>query len=270
MRLKRAGFALVVVTNQPDVARGTQTREAVEAMHAQLLRDAAARRVPRLLPRRRRRLRLPEAEAGLLTAAPHYDLRSQRHGRRSLARHRGRPARRLPDACSSTTATTSRFSPSPTCASRSLTEAVDWILRGGCSSDEPSINCASRSSPTAPTGRHARARRASRHIKGFTTNPTLMRKAGITDYGRSPASVLAAIPDRPISFEVFSDEFAEMERQAREIATWGENVYVKIPVTNTRAESSGPLIGRLDARRRQGERHGADDARPGARRRAPR
>ena len=83
------------------------------------------------------------------------------------------------------------------------------------------------------------------HIKGFTTNPTLMRKAGVTDYRAFAAAVLAAISDRPISFEVFSDDFAEMERQAREIASWGAHVYVKIPVTNTRGEFSGPLIGRL-------------------------
>src|SRR6266850_2996659 len=83
------------------------------------------------------------------------------------------------------------------------------------------------------------------HIKGFTTNPTLMRKAGITDYRAFAKQVLAAIPDRPISFEVFSDEFADMERQAREIATWGEHVYVKIPVTNTKAESAAALIRHL-------------------------
>jgi transaldolase len=82
-------------------------------------------------------------------------------------------------------------------------------------------------------------------IKGFTTNPTLMRKAGISDYRAFAKQVLRAIPDRPISFEVFSDEFAEMERQAREIASWGDNVYVKIPVTNTRRESACDLIGRL-------------------------
>lgn len=82
-------------------------------------------------------------------------------------------------------------------------------------------------------------------IKGFTTNPTLMRKAGITDYRAFAKEVLQAIPDRPISFEVFSDEFDEMERQAREIATWGEHVYVKIPVTNTRREPAYELIGRL-------------------------
>lgn len=79
-------------------------------------------------------------------------------------------------------------------------------------------------------------------IKGFTTNPTLMRKAGISDYRGFAKEVLAAIPDRPISFEVFSDDFAEMERQAHEIASWGENVNVKIPVTNTQGEPSYGLV----------------------------
>lgn len=82
-------------------------------------------------------------------------------------------------------------------------------------------------------------------IKGFTTNPTLMRKAGITDYPAFAQQVLQAIPDRPISFEVFADEFDEMERQAKEIASWGGKVNVKIPVTNTRGESSAPLVRRL-------------------------
>ncbi len=82
-------------------------------------------------------------------------------------------------------------------------------------------------------------------IKGFTTNPTLMCKAGIRDYREFARAVVDAIPDRPISFEVFADEFAEMERQALEIAAWGKNVYVKIPVTNTRGESAGMLVQRL-------------------------
>ena len=79
-------------------------------------------------------------------------------------------------------------------------------------------------------------------VKGFTTNPTLMRKAGITDYRGFAHEILTTIPDRPISFEVFSDEFDEMERQAREIATWGANVYVKIPITNTRREPAYELV----------------------------
>jgi transaldolase len=79
-------------------------------------------------------------------------------------------------------------------------------------------------------------------IKGFTTNPTLMHAAGITDYEAFARDILKAIPDRPLSLEVFSDDFAQMEIQARRIASWGDNVYVKVPVTNTLGESSIPLI----------------------------
>jgi transaldolase len=83
------------------------------------------------------------------------------------------------------------------------------------------------------------------HIKGFTTNPTLMRQAGITDYTAFAKDLVQSIPDRPLSFEVFSDDIAEMERQALLIATWGANVYVKIPITNTKKESCVPLVRRL-------------------------
>jgi transaldolase len=86
-------------------------------------------------------------------------------------------------------------------------------------------------------------------IKGLTTNPTLMRKAGISDYKAFAKEILQAIPDRPISFEVFSDDFAEMERQALEIAGWGQNVYVKIPVTNTKRLPSYDLVRSLAARK---------------------
>ncbi len=85
------------------------------------------------------------------------------------------------------------------------------------------------------------------YIKGLTTNPTLMRKVGITDYASFAREVLAAIPNLPISFEVFSDDFADMERQARIIADWGENVYVKIPVSNTSGAPAYDLIRRLAA-----------------------
>jgi transaldolase len=83
------------------------------------------------------------------------------------------------------------------------------------------------------------------YIKGFTTNPTLMRKAGITDYRAFARDILSHVPDRPFSFEVFSDEFDEMERQALDIAGWGENVFVKIPITNTRREPAYGLIRKL-------------------------
>ena len=82
-------------------------------------------------------------------------------------------------------------------------------------------------------------------IKGFTTNPTLMRKAGVSDYRAFAQEIIAAIPDRPISFEVLSDEFDDMAAQALEISSWGKNVYVKIPVTNTRRQPSYDLMRHL-------------------------
>ncbi len=82
-------------------------------------------------------------------------------------------------------------------------------------------------------------------IQGFTTNPSLMRSAGVTDYRAYAREVLAAIPDRPISFEVFADDLPTMEAQAREIATWGGQVNVKLPVTNSKGESLAPVIRRL-------------------------
>lgn len=82
-------------------------------------------------------------------------------------------------------------------------------------------------------------------IKGFTTNPTLLRKVGISNYEGFARSILATVTDKPISFEVFSDEFSEMRRQALKIRDWQENVYVKIPITNTRAQSAIDLIREL-------------------------
>jgi transaldolase len=82
-------------------------------------------------------------------------------------------------------------------------------------------------------------------IRGFTTNPTLMRQAGIVDYEAFAREILSEVPDRPFSLEVFSDDFGAMARQARKLSALGENVYVKIPVTNTRGESAAPLVREL-------------------------
>jgi transaldolase len=84
-------------------------------------------------------------------------------------------------------------------------------------------------------------------IRGFTTNPTLMRAAGVADYESFARDVLACAAGYPVSFEVFADDFEGMERQARKLAGWGDGVYVKVPITNTCAESSAPLLGRLAA-----------------------
>lgn len=87
------------------------------------------------------------------------------------------------------------------------------------------------------------------YIKGLTTNPTLMKKVGITDYAAFCKDILTHVKDKPLSFEVFSDDFAEMERQAMEIASWGDNVYVKIPVTNTKQEDCYALVKKLGAQK---------------------
>lgn len=84
-------------------------------------------------------------------------------------------------------------------------------------------------------------------IKGFTTNPTLMRQAGVEDYEKFARELLENISDKPVSLEVFADEFDEMERQALKIASWGDNVNVKIPITNTKGEKTAPLIKKLSA-----------------------
>jgi transaldolase len=80
------------------------------------------------------------------------------------------------------------------------------------------------------------------YIRGFTTNPTLMHKAGVEDYRSFARALLAIVPDRPVSFEVLSDNFPEMEAEAREIASWGPNVYVKVPVTNTAGRPSYDVV----------------------------
>jgi len=86
------------------------------------------------------------------------------------------------------------------------------------------------------------------YISGLTTNPTLMKKEGITDYRSFCKDILSSIKDKPLSIEVFSDNFTEMEKQALEIAGWGDNVYVKIPVTNTKGESSYSLVSTLSSK----------------------
>jgi transaldolase len=83
------------------------------------------------------------------------------------------------------------------------------------------------------------------YVEGFTTNPTLMRSSGVTDYRSFAQELLALVTDKPISFEVFADELDEMYRQAKELSSWGGNVYVKVPVTNTRGESTSAIVRRL-------------------------
>ena len=245
-RLRQAGFLLIVVTNQPDVARGTQSREVVELLNARLSSvmpideflvcyhdeaDACACRKP---------------QPGLIrdAAARHViDLRSS-----FLIGDRWRDIEAGQRAGCSTYfidyGYAERQPAAPFTRVNSLAEAVESIIsshhNGGSMKTLADLKVKLFADGADKAGMLEMYRKP--FVKGFTTNPTLMRKAGISDYRGFAHEILNAIPDRPISFEVFSDEFDEMERQAREIATWGDNVYVKIPVTNTRREPAYELV----------------------------
>jgi transaldolase len=249
--LRTAGFLLVCVTNQPDVARGTQTRDVVEAINAALLAALPLRDIrvcyhddPELCPCRKPRPGL------LLDAAAEHriDLRASfMIGDRwkDVEAGDGRDVARFywPRTMASPTAIDPLIARSVPSGSRSVDPQPDATRRASAmrSPSELGIKLFADGADTA--GMLALYRNPL--IKGFTTNPTLMRKAGVTDYEAFALEILEAIPDRPISFEVFADEFAEMARQAHKIAGWGANLYVKIPVTNTRGISSAALIREL-------------------------
>jgi transaldolase len=248
--LKQLGFRLIVVTNQPDVARGKQTRETVEAMHgylrAQLPIDDffvcyhddtdgcdCRKPGPGLLVQAARAHGLPLSKSFLIgdrwrdvdaahAAGVHAVLIDYGYRERGPARE---PAARV----------------------RSLAEAADWIRRAaskGCPVPDVNDLQVKLFADGAEKAAMLELYRDPK-IQGFTTNPTLMRKAGIKDYEAFSRDILSSIKDRPISLEVFADEFDEMERQANKITTWGDNVYVKIPVTNTRGAPCFALVRRL-------------------------
>jgi transaldolase len=239
-RLRAAGFLAIGVTNQPDVARGRQTREMVDALLVCYHDDADG-------------CRCRKPQPGLLEAAAArfgIDLsdsimvgdrwRDVEAGRRANCRtvfidYDYRETKPMPP---------------PDTTVRSLEEGVAWVLGQSPTSARHEWipnPAALRIKLFADGADRAGMLEMYRNplIKGFTTNPTLMRKAGVADYPAFAREIVAAIPNRPISFEVFSDEFEEMERQAALIAGWGREVNVKIPITNTRSESSVPLIAKL-------------------------
>ena len=251
-RLHEAGFRLIVVTNQPDVARGAQTREAVEAMHAALLaHDLPIDSFRVCYHDNADRCDCRKPSPGLLLDAAreeNIDLpasfmigdrwRDVEAGRRAgcttifVDYHYAEPEPGRPDV-----------------RVKSLAEAVEWIFVRGTQVMMSEVTAIESLKVKLFADGADRAgileMYAKPYIKGFTTNPTLMHRAGITNYAAFARDILSAIHDRPISFEVFADEFDEMERQAHEIASWGDNVYVKIPVTNTRRESAYDLVKRL-------------------------
>jgi len=243
LRLRERDFRLIVVTNQPDVARGTQRRDVVEAMNAKLRAalpvdevivcwhdgdDCDCRKPkPGALLDAARRHGIDLAQSFMVGDRWRDIEAGQRAGVQCLFIDHGY---------------TERQPEGEFVRVESIVGAAEEILR----MTRPSVEqlkvkiFADGADRAGMLEMYARP-----YIKGFTTNPTLMHKAGLTDYRAFARSILDAIADRPISFEVFSDDLAEMERQAREIATWGENVYVKVPITNTRREPAVELVRRL-------------------------
>lgn len=245
--LRAAGFLLIGVTNQPDVARSTQSRTVVESINAAILAALPLREILVCYHDDPDGCDCRKPRPGLLrqgVAKYAIDLSSSFIiGDRWKDVETGRRA-----GCATVFLDydygESGPDSTPDYTAHSLSEAAAWILSRSSGRNQMTPLADLKVKIFADGADNAGMLELSRNplIKGFTTNPTLMRKAGVSDYQAFALEILRAIPDRPISFEVFSDDFGEMERQAHKIAGWGENVYVKIPVTNTQGESSAKLV----------------------------
>lgn len=252
--LRDAGFLLVVVTNQPDVARGSAVREGVEEINRRLRRQLPIDDVLVCYHDTADGCGCRKPEPGLLVeAAERWDIDlsvSYLVGDRSSDIEAGQRA-----GCRTVLIPRGwgdDGSVQPDFVAPSAIAAAEWILHD-VSSHRARRNVKQLSELKvkifADGADRARFVELAEDplIVGFTTNPTLMRKAGVTDYEAFGRDLLELAQDRPVSFEVFSDDFDEMERQARQLSSWGENVYVKVPVANCRGQSSCELLRRLAA-----------------------
>jgi transaldolase len=256
--LREHGFALIVVTNQPDVARGTTTLGRVQAINARLRGalplddvlvcphddpDGCECRKPKPgLLQQGARLHCIDLARSYLVGDRWRDIEAGKAaGCTTIFIDRGY-AERAPST--------------PAARVASIGEAAGWIIAHSRSTMH-ALDAAS--DVVALDGLKVKLfadgadldgiekLAADPRIAGFTTNPTLMRKAGISDYESFARRALEIVGDRPISFEVFADEAREMVRQARKLASWGDNVYVKIPVTDTTARPTGDVVRELTA-----------------------
>lgn len=251
-RLRERGLSLIVVSNQPDVARGSLAPEELERMHERLRRSLPLDDILVCPHDDAQQCPCRKPKPGMILEAAqrhHVDLR-----RSFLVGDRWRDVEAA-HAAGCTAVFIDRGyrerSPQrpPAATVTSLPEAAAWILDQLDKEEDAvtgdlsnwKVKIFADGADKATMLELARDPR----IRGFTTNPTLMRKAGVTDYERFAREILEAIPDRPVSLEVFADDFQGIERQARKIASWGPNVYVKIPVTNTQGESCCPVVHRL-------------------------
>ncbi len=247
-RLKAAGFVLVVVTNQPDIARGTQTPGEVDRIHDRLRAELPLDEIVVCAHDDRDDCRCRKPRPGmLLDAAERLGLdltRSVCVGDRwrdvEAARSAGVAAVYLDRNYGE------RKADSPDVTVSSLLGAVPFI-ESRLTSEDPRVLRHVKVFADGADLENMISLAERPEIAGFTTNPTLMRKSGVDDYDAFARKVLAVITDRPISFEVFADDPAGMVRQARLIASWGRNVFVKVPVTNTRGESTVEAVRELTA-----------------------
>jgi transaldolase len=252
-RLRATGVLVVVVTNQPDIARRTQTKGVVDRINATLREQIELDAVFVCPHDDSDGCSCRKPQPGMLTEAAWQlgiDLqRSVMVGDRWRDVEAGRRA-----GCATVLVRRDYDELLPESADLvvgSLSEAIPWILchttpnwrRNVPSLTDLRVKVFADGADEDGVLELA----ANPLIKGFTTNPSLMRSAGVADYEGFARRLLQRVPDRPFSFEVFADEFDEMARQARQIASWGASVYVKIPVTNTRGESSGELLRQLAA-----------------------
>ena len=258
-RLTEAGYKLALATNQPAAAKGKATRADLDAVHARVLAaaQAAGGRIQTshiCYHRAEDGCECRKPRTGLLEAA----LAATPGGRPEMSWIAGDRATDVL-AGAALGFRTALLGPSragddellkargiqPSFRGLDLKEFADFLL-GGEHSKMPRVKIFSDGADVASLLEMAK----NPLVAGFTTNPTLMRKAGVADYVAFARQVLDSIRDRPISFEVLADDFGEMARQARLIASWGPNVFVKVPITNTRGESSLPLVKELSVKDR--------------------
>ena len=250
-RLKAAGFLLIVATNQPDVGRGTLKQNAVESIHAHLRAQLPIDRVevcfhaghgasdcdcrkpkPGMLRRAATELNIDLTQSWMVGDRWRDVDCGHAAGCQTIFIDRGYAE---------------ELRQKPNFSARNLAEAADIILARLNTMKRTLKDLKIKIFADGADKKGMLELNANPLITGMTTNPTLMRKAGLTDFEAFARDILQSITAKPLSLEVFSDEFPEMKRQALKINGWGKNVYVKIPITNTRAESSLPLIKELTA-----------------------